>query len=183
MTPILKFTTALALLVMSQAHSLFAQSDTLDLDAKYATTLLPPGTEAPDFSLQSLDGKTVNLTDFRGKWVVMDIWASWCGDCRQDAPEIARIAETFKSRGVVFLGVSMDTNKDSWQKAIDKYALNYTHVSELKTMRETAIYKLYKVNWIPSIYLIDPEGKVALSTVLSSKLEKTLYEKVPDAQE
>ena len=156
------------------AATAFAQKTEKDLDAQYATALLKPGTPAPNFTLRTLDGKTLSLAQYRGRYVVLDFWASWCGDCRRDIPNIQRLYKEYGARGVAFVGVSFDTDTAAWRKAVGKYNIEYPQVSELKKMRETAIAKAYGLNWIPSMYLIDPDGFVVLSTVMSSKLAESL---------
>ena len=148
-----------------------------DLDAKYATDLLKPGTEAPDFKLKTLDGKTFKLSSLRGRYVVVDCWASWCPDCRKDIPNVQRMYEKFHAKGVAFVGLSFDTDHTKWQQAVEQYGLPYTQVSELKRMRESPVAQAYGVRWIPSMYLLDPDGKVVLGTVLSDKMESLLYER------
>lgn len=92
---------------------------------------------------------------------------------------------TFEPRGVKFVGVSFDTNAEAWEKVVRKNELTYTQVSELRKMRESVTAKTWGVNWIPSMVLVDPQGKVVLSTVLSQKMEKKLAElfPVPKSQE
>lgn len=154
------------------------ESVTADPDAQYATELLKPGTMIPDFTLTTIDGKEFSIRDTRGKYLVLDFWASWCPDCRKDAPNIVRMFNTYKKKGVQFVGVSFDTGAKSWGAAVKKYGMKYIHVSELKKMRESAVAKAYGVKWIPSMMLIDPQGKVVLSTVVSEKLEKALEQVV-----
>jgi pimeloyl-ACP methyl ester carboxylesterase/peroxiredoxin len=144
----------------------------LDFDETYAQELLKPGTPAPDFQLQTPDGKIVKFSEFsKGKYVVIDFWASWCPDCRKDLPEIIRFYDKFHEKGVEFLGVSFDTDKEKWTDYIAKSGVPYTQVSELKRMNQSDVAKAYGVRWIPSIYLIGPDGKVLVSTVLSYKIE------------
>ena len=149
----------------------------LDFDETYAQELLKPGTPAPDFQLNTPDGKTLKFSEFaNGKYVVIDFWASWCPDCRKDLPEIIRFYNMFHDDGVEFIGVSFDTDKKKWTDYIAKSGVPYTQVSELKRMNQSDVAKAYGVRWIPSIYLIGPDGKVLVSTVLSYKIEKKLYE-------
>src|SRR5574344_1932835 len=143
-----------------------AQTST-DPDAQYATELLKGGMEAPNFRMKALDGKDFQLQQLQGKYVVLDFWASWCPDCRKDIPNILRMYQGFSSRGVQFVGVSMDTDAKAWQTAVAKYAIPYLQVSELKKFHDTAVASLYHVKWIPSMYLIGPDGKVILGTVVS----------------
>ncbi|MBO4489482.1 MAG: alpha/beta fold hydrolase [Bacteroidales bacterium] len=153
------------------------QAQVPDLDEKYAAELLKPGTLAPDFQLQTPEGKTLRFSDFaKGKYVVIDFWASWCPDCRKDAPEVIRLYNKFHDQGVEFLGVSFDTDKESWIKCIEKLGIPYAQVSELKRMAQSDVAKAYGVRWIPSLYLIGPDGKVLVSTVLSYKIENKLHE-------
>ena len=148
-----------------------------DFDVTYAQELLKPGTPAPDFQLNTPDGKTMKFSDFaKGKYVVIDFWASWCPDCRKDLPEIIRLYHKFHKNGVEFLGVSFDIDKEKWTDYIAKSAVPYPQVSELKRMNQSDVAKAYGVRWIPSVYLIGPDGKVLVSTVLSYKIEKKLYE-------
>lgn len=150
-----------------------AQSN--DLDSKYATSLLKAGTDAPDFELQTPAGTKVKLSDLRGRYVVLDFWASWCPDCRKDIPEMRRLARQYASNSVAFLAVSFDTDKGSWVKAASgEDAGRIIHVSELKKWKETAVSKLYGINWIPATYIIDPAGKVVMGTVMIDKLGKAL---------
>lgn len=150
-----------------------------DLDAQYATELLKPGTVAPDFELPSPEGKKVSLKQFKGKYVVLDFWASWCPDCRKDAPNIVAMYNRFKDKGVDFVGVSFDVDAALWKAAIDKYGMTYAHVSELKKMREANISKAYGVKWIPSMIVVGPDGKVVMGTVMSKKVERKLEELFP----
>ena len=169
----LKSLVVMAMMLMSSVV-VRAQMDFPDADSKYAMELLKPGTKAPDFELNSPDGKKVSLSQFKGKYVVLDFWASWCPDCRKDAPNIVAMYNKYKDKGVAFVGVSFDTDVAQWKAAIEKYGMKYAHVSELKKMREANISKAYGVKWIPSMVLVDPQGKVVMGTVLSTKLEKEL---------
>ena len=144
-----------------------------DLDAQYAKDLLAKGTAAPDFTLKTPDGKDVSLKDFQGKYVVLDFWASWCPDCRKDAPEVKALWEKYGDE-VAFVGVSFDTEKEKWADYINENGLGWCHVSPLAKWKETQVSQDYKVNWIPSMYIIDPEGKVVLGTVMIDKLAKEL---------
>ncbi len=150
-----------------------------DMDTKYATELIKPGSTAPDFKMKTMDGKTFKLSQLKGKTVVLDFWASWCPDCRKDAPEVVRLQREYGAKGIEFVGVSMDTDVSAWRKACEKYGIHYTQVSELKKFKETDIAKAYGVKWIPSMVVIDKEGKVALSTVLTYKVDKYLKEQCP----
>ena len=159
------------------AQTVNAQSTdsvTDDPDIKYATELLKAGTTAPDFTLPSLDGKTVSLSDYRGHAVVLEFWASWCPDCRKEAPAVVEMHRQYKDKGIVFIGVSFDNNREAWANAVKKFGIEYTQVGNLQKWKETEISKAYHVNWIPSMYVIDANGKVVLGTVVTEKVKALL---------
>ena len=172
-----KTTKLLLALLMMGAVTAKAQGPQTDMDNKYATDLVKVGTAAPDFKMKTPQGKTIQLSKFaKGKTVVLDFWASWCPDCRKDAPEVMRLYNKYRQYGIEFIGVSMDTDIEAWKKAIEKFGITYPQVSELKKFKETDIAKAYGVNWIPSMVVIGPDGQVKLSTVLTYKVDKYLKE-------
>ncbi len=146
------------------------------LDLKYGKNLLKEGVQAPDFSLATADGKQISLSEYRGSYVVLDFWASWCPDCRKDIPAMKELFNEFRSQNVSFVGISFDTDRDAWVDCYwNKYKMYWTQVSELKKWkRATTIDRLYHVDWIPTMYLIDPQGKVVLGTVSIDRLRKYL---------
>ena len=172
-----KLTLSLLALLLMGATAAKAQSAQPDFDDKYATELVKAGTAAPDFKMKTPDGKNFQFSKFaKGKTVVLDFWASWCPDCRKDAPEVVRMYEAYRPYGIEFIGVSMDTDVEAWKKAIEKYGITYPQVSELKKFKETDIAKAYGVKWIPSMVVVGPDGEVKLSTVLTYKVDKYLKE-------
>lgn len=152
-----------------------AKEQQQDPDVQYGAQLLKAGSVAPEFRLKGPDGKELALSDFRGKYVVLDFWASWCGDCRRDIPNIKALYEKYSPKGVEFVGVSFDDNAERWQNAIKEFGLKYHQVSELKKWKTTDIYAAYGIKWIPTIYIIGPDGKVKLATVLSKRAEQFLH--------
>lgn len=177
-------TLAVAAFALVSALTATAQTPVADdLDTKYATELLKPGVSAPDFALPTPQGDTLRLSSLRGHYVVLDFWASWCPDCRKDAPEIVRLYNMYKDRGVQFVGVSFDTDKQAWTTALEKLGIAYTQVSELKKWKTTEVSKDYAVKWIPSVYLIDPQGKVVIGTVMSEKIAAELAKIYPACDE
>lgn len=144
-----------------------------DLDSVYAQKLLKPGTTAPDFILPMPNGYRVQLAEFKGKYVLLDFWASWCPDCRKDIPAVKAMYEKY-GKNVVFIGVSFDTDRDRWAKCVADNGMTWRQVSELKRMREAKIAHTYGVQWIPSMTLVGPDGKVVLSTVVLERMEKAL---------
>ena len=133
--------------------------------------------------MKTLDGKQFSLKGLRGKYVVLDFWASWCPDCRKDAPNIVAMYNKFHQKGVEFVGVSFDTKSESWKNAVEKLGIPYTQVSDLKNMRESAVSLAYNIKWIPTVYFLDPEGRVVLATVMSEKVDALLTSIYPDCAE
>lgn len=157
-------------------------SDSIDADSKYAIGLLKKGEIAPNFVLKTVEGTDFSLGSLKGKFVVLDFWASWCPDCRKDIPSMSRIYDKYHKYGVEFVGVSFDTSLKNWSSAIELYKIPYIQVSELKKFHDTGISKAYGISWIPSLYLISPNGEILINTVLSEKLEKKLSEMFPEAR-
>lgn len=147
-----------------------------DLDSKYGVELIKPGTLAPDFCMKSPEGKDIRLSAFRGKYVVLDFWASWCPDCLRDMPDVQNMYRKYHAEGVEFIGVSFDTNKAAWQSALKRFGIEYTQCSEMVKMRESKTAAAYGIRWIPTMALVNPEGVIELATVHSYKIEKRLAE-------
>jgi peroxiredoxin len=131
------------------------------------------GKAAPMFSQADEQGKPVSLSSFKGKYVLVDFWASWCGPCRQENPNLVRTYEKFKSKNFEILGVSLDNNKDKWLKAIQEDQLNWPHVSDLKYWKNEVAVQ-YGVQSIPANFLLDKEGKIIAKGLRGPALEKTL---------
>jgi len=168
---------AVALFLVTAAETKAQPVPQTDLDTKYATELIKAGTTAPDFRMTTPEGKKFQFAKWaKGKTVVLDFWASWCPDCRKDAPEVVRMYREYHRQGIEFLGISMDTDTEAWKQAIGKYGIEYPQVSELKKFRETDIARAYGVKWIPSMVVVGPDGQVKLSTVLTYKVDKYLKE-------
>jgi peroxiredoxin len=135
------------------------------------------GKSAPDFAQTDTSGGTVKLSDFRGKYVLVDFWASWCGPCRAENPNLVKTFNRYKDKGFTVLGVSLDQpgKKDAWLAAIHKDNLIWTQVSDLEFWdNEVAI--LYGIKSIPSNLLLDREGKIIGKDLRGSDLEKKLTE-------
>jgi len=145
-----------------------------DLDAKYAADLLPVGTKAPD--LIDPTHKIHPIDDFRGRCVVLDFWATWCGDCRKDLPEMKKLHSQYDIMGVEFIGISFDTDADVLQNYLDKERIPWRVLSELEKMKDSKMARDYHIQWIPTMYLLDTEGRVVLATVEIEKLKAKLKE-------
>ena len=123
--------------------------------------------------LAATTGLMAQTTDEKGNDVLLDFWASWCPDCRKDIPAVKAMYEKY-GKNVVFIGVSFDTDRDRWAKCVADNGMTWRQVSELKRMREAEIAQTYGVQWIPSMTLVGPDGKVVLSTVVLERMEKAL---------
>ena len=144
------------------------------LDEKYAADLLPVGTKAPD--LVDPTHKIHPIDDFRGRCLVLDFFASWCGDCRKDMPEMKKLYTQYDIQGVNFIGISFDTDADKLQEYMDKEQMPWRVLSELEKMKDSKMAKDYHIQWIPTMYLLDTEGHVVLATVEIEKLKAKLEE-------
>lgn len=131
------------------------------------------GTDALDFTQNDVDGKAVSLSSFRGKYVLVDFWASWCKPCREENPNVVAAYNKFSSKNFTILGVSLDRERDAWIKAIQKDGLVWTQVSDLQFWNNAAA-ALYRVQGIPQNFLIDPNGKIVGKNLRGPELESKL---------
>lgn len=137
------------------------------------TAPIDPGATAPEVSLPTIDGNVVNLSSFRGRYVLLDFWASWCGPCRAENPNVVAAYQKFKDKNFTILGVSLDNNKEAWQRAVQDDNLVWTQVCDLKGWSSTAA-RQYSVQSIPSNFLIDPKGRIIAHNLRGEQLEEEL---------
>lgn len=134
------------------------------------------GSEAPEITLNTPDGKTIALSSLRGKVVLIDFWASWCRPCRAENPNVVKMYNTYKDKGFDIYSVSLDKEKDAWVKAIADDNLSWpSHVSDLGFW-QSSVVKLYNISGIPFTCLLDKEGKVAAKGLRGDELEAKVKE-------
>lgn len=140
--------------------------------------VLAVGGTAPEFTLKNTNGQDIALSSFKGKYVLIDFWASWCGPCRRENPNVIKAYDQYKTKNFTILGVSLDGGenaKDKWVQAIAKDGLKWEQVSDLQGWN-SGVAKLYKVTAIPANFLLDPNGKIIGRDLRGAELAAKLSE-------
>ena len=154
-----------------------------DLDAKYGVDLLKPGTAAPEIVINKDGGKMNLLAENKGKYLVLNFWASWCGDCRKELKYLRSINRTYAATdSIEIIGYSFDNEKSAWKKCIKDSALVWQNYLSEIPMRNSRVKRDYHIGWIPTTYIIDKEGKVILATVVIEKVIAKLKEIAPNVR-
>jgi peroxiredoxin len=131
------------------------------------------GMQAPDFTLPDPHGKAVTLSSFRGKYVLIDFWASWCAPCRQENRHTVQVYKEYKDKGFEILGVSMDKSEQAWHEAIQKDGLTWPQVSDLKEWNSEAGL-LYDIQQLPTTFLLDKKGVIIAVDLRGDDLDRQL---------
>lgn len=134
---------------------------------------LKPGDDAPDFEASDTDGNPFKLSSLRGKYVLLDFWASWCGDCRAGIPAMKDLFAGFGAE-VEFVSFSFDHDPDAWKSCISESGMQWTQVSNLIKWRDNPVSAAYGIHWIPTMFLINPEGKVSAYSLTAEGMKPEL---------
>lgn len=164
--------------VAKQLSTMYKQEYPSSPEAKKFASYFPPGVndDAPEIALKDPSGNTYELSSLKGKVVLLDFWASWCGPCIREMPNVVKAYEKYKSKGFEIYSVSLDSNKDRWKAAIDRFGMTWpNNVSDLKKW-QSAPARQYGVTGIPATFLIDEEGKIVAKNLRGAALEQKLEE-------
>ena len=135
------------------------------------------GKVAPDFEMENPEGKMIKLSDFRGKYLLIDFWASWCGPCRKENPNVVKLYKEVQGKDFDILGVSLDNSREAWLKGIEEDGLIWSHVSDVKGW-DNRVAKLYGVSSIPHTVLLDKEGVIIEKNLRGEELREKVMELV-----
>ena len=163
----------LILVLAAFAALVSCKNNVKDADSEYAVDMFKSGEVLPAFSLEDRAGLVRTQADFAGKYVVYDFWATWCPDCRADIPAMKDLYAKYGDK-VAFVGISFDTDPEKLDTFVAENGIGWTQLSDFVTKKESKVAEDFRVKWIPSMYLVDPDGKVMLGTVMVSKLALAL---------
>lgn len=174
-------------MTLEQLEQVFGQFDVKVQQSKWGKAIresielrqrIEPGRLAPEFTLARRDSSLVSLADYRGKVVVLDFWASWCRPCRASFPWVREFYEEYREKGVEIIGVSIDENKASWEKALDEERLPWPQVIDEIEKGRSRVGGLYHVLAVPMFVVVDKEGKIVVRAHMEKKELSAVVEKV-----
>ena len=164
----------------AEAEAEVAYVDTLAANHPEYLPEIEVGAVAPDFAANDTLGQTIRLSDFAGKWVVVDFWASWCGDCRREMPEVIELfgeydGQQIKGADIQFLSHSFDRAAENWKTYLNKENMPWPQISTLEPKwKDIQVTNDYGLHWIPAFIVISPDGKVAGKAITAKGLRQVL---------
>ena len=132
---------------------------------------------APDFTLQTPGGESVAMYSVKGKLKIIDFWASWCGPCRQENPNMVKLYNEYKDKGLAVISVSLDERKNKWEEAIEKDGLTWLHLSDLKGWQSDVVKK-YNIDAVPTIFVLDENNRIIAKNLRGEKLKAFVSERL-----
>ncbi len=148
-----------------------------DESAPQPETGIKVGQTAPDFELEDINSNTIKLSDYRGKLVIVDFWASWCHFCRDENPKLVSLYNTYGSKGLEIIGISVDENIDNWKSAVNDDGIEYIQIIDTNAF-DSDIAKTYQLTSIPTIFMIDETGVVVDVTSDANTLEQYIQSRL-----
>ena len=165
--------------VLNRSDSVFRSVPGIDRIQQHLDLMkkVEVGQRFTDFTMQNADGKQVSLSDYagKGKYVLIDFWASWCGPCIKEIPDLVKLYNKYRNKNFEIVGVSLDQDKEAWLKTIIQYNMKWPQMSDMKGWENQAAL-LYGVSGIPYTVLLNPEGIIVEKGLRGEKLEKTLQQ-------
>ena len=142
----------------SEEQGVVSAVDSLEL--KYAPKI-EIGTPVEDFTVKTSDGEDFTFSSLKGGYVVLDFWASWCPDCREEIPAVKELVKEFEPKGVKFVSFSVDNDEEAWKGALAEENMEWLQISNLIKWHDNPVANFFGMGWIPTMFLIDPEGNIA----------------------
>ena len=161
------------LLLVAAFVAVLACKGPKDADSEYAVDMNKKGEALPAFSLKDRADVLHTQAEFAGKYLVLDFWATWCPDCRADVPAMKELYAQYGDKAA-FVGISFDTDPEKLDAYVAENEIGWLQLSDFVSKKESTLAETFRVKWIPAIYLVGPDGKVILGTVMVSKLALAL---------
>ena len=146
---------------------------TLAIDQVISNNDFKAGIEAPNFSIKDINGKEIELKNYAGKYVLLDFWASWCGPCRKEMPNVVKLYEEFKGKNFEIIGISLDSSEKDWKKAVTDMNMTWPQGCDFQ-LWQSPVARKYNVQAVPSMILINPEGKIEALDLRGKQLYTTI---------
>lgn len=169
--------------VLSLAADHTEEEDTLTARHPEYLPSLSTGTVAPEIAARDTSGVEIKLSDFRGRYVILDFWATWCGDCRREVPGLKKLYEDTRGckiagREIQWISFSFDNKENDWKNYLRKEQFPWPQISNLKRTREDPTFNSYELRWIPAFLILDPDGKVISKAITAQGLRAELIKMI-----